>query len=246
MVFVVGIVVLGGFKADVAAAAADGAQVAPGVLTVALLPGEAGAGGGHPLFEGGGMVGFPGAHFVGNIALLLPGFADCLAVFLQLAQFGGGGFQIEVEAKAAALVLGAGVFLHVGGTEVDFLGLQRQIAPGKELGGPGVDTFAGGNHSVVVQTADPAGDGGGEVVVLGGAVAGLAVADIGYAVAHAEGKAGTAGSVGVFVAVMVLGGIELDFTTGGQGGACVADDAVAAHQQVLVALYSDLAASETT
>ena len=226
-------VALCGIDADGTAgigAAANGAQVALGVLTVALLPGEAGAGGGHPLFEsGGGMVGFPGAQFVGDIALLLPGFAEGLAVFLQLAQFGG--FQIEVEAKAAAaaLVLGAGVFLYVGGTEVDFFGLQRQIAPGKELGGLGVDAFAGGNHGVAVQTADPAGDGGGEVVVLGGAAAGLAVADIGYAVAHAESQAGTAGAVGVFVAVVVLGGIELDFTAGGQGGACVADDVVAAY-----------------
>ncbi len=123
--------------------------------------------------------------------------------------------RLEAKAAAAALVLGAGVFLYVGGTEVDFFGLQRQIAPGKELGGLGVDAFAGGNHGVAVQTADPAGDGGGEVVVLGGAVAGLAVADIGYAVAHAEGKAGTAGAVGVFVAVVVLGSIELDFTAGG-------------------------------
>ena len=81
---------------------------------------------------------------------------------------------------------------------------------------------------------------------MGGAAAGLAVADIGYAVAHAEGKAGAAGAVGVFVAVVVFGGIELDFTAGGQGGACVADDAVAAYQQVLVALYGDLAAAEAT
>ena len=39
--------------------------------------------------------------------------------------------RLEAESAAAALVLGAGVFLYVGGTEVDFLGLQRQIAPGK-------------------------------------------------------------------------------------------------------------------
>ena len=68
----------------------------------------------------------------------------------------------------------------------------------------------------------------------------MTVADIGYAVVHAEGQAGTAGAVGVFVAVVVLGGIELDFTT------CVADNAVAAYQQVLIVLYGDLEVGATT
>jgi hypothetical protein len=43
----------------------------------------------------------------------------------------------------------------------------------------------------------------------------LTVADIGYAVVHEEGQVGTEGAVGVFIAVVVLGGIELDFTVGG-------------------------------
>ena len=68
----------------------------------------------------------------------------------------------------------------------------------------------------------------------------MTVADIGYAVAHAEGQVGTEGAVGIFVEGVVLGSIELDFTT------CVDDNAVAAYQQVLIVLYGDLAAAEAT
>ena len=46
--------------------------------------------------------------------------------------------------------------------------------------------------------------------------------------------------MGIFVAVVVLGSIELDFTT------YIVDNAVAAYQQVLIVLYGDLAAAEAT
>ena len=68
----------------------------------------------------------------------------------------------------------------------------------------------------------------------------MTVADIDYAVAHAEGQVGTEGAVGIFVAVVVLGSIELDFTT------YIVDNAVAAYQQVLIVLYGDLTAAEAT
>ena len=68
----------------------------------------------------------------------------------------------------------------------------------------------------------------------------MTVADIGCAVAHAEGQVGTEGVMGIFVAVVVLGSIELDFTT------YIVDNAVAAYQQVLIVLYGDLAAAEAT
>lgn len=68
----------------------------------------------------------------------------------------------------------------------------------------------------------------------------MTVADIGYAVAHAEGQVGTEGAVGIFVAVVVLGSIELDFTT------YIVDNAVAAYQQILIVLYGDLTAAEAT
>ena len=68
----------------------------------------------------------------------------------------------------------------------------------------------------------------------------MTVADISYAVAHAEGQVGTEGAVGIFVAVVVLSSIKLNFTT------YVADNAVAAYQQVLIVLYGDLSAAEAT